>query len=269
MNEAYEFFRSGFVGQESLIKELSIIAVEMKEGTNLNLALLAPSGYGKTYLSYGIGNYVDDEGTRLYTGEEILNFNKDKRVIVWDEAHELTSPEKIYPFMDSGNYIFIILTNEYDRLKEPLINRCINLSFEAYSVDELAIISRNLFKRKKIKNIPYEYCQVIAERSRGVPREVKITSKRLAFIFKQQGIPANITELKFMILEILKIDEGGMTPLDRQYLEFVRRHAPVGLETIMFSLQPRISRRIIRSEIEPFLIHKGLLQITNKGRIAL
>jgi len=66
----------------------------------------------------------------------------------------------------------------------------------------------------------------------------------------------------------LEVDALGLDALDRRYLQMIARNfggGPVGIETIAAGLSE--PRDAIEDIIEPFLIQKGFLQRTPRGRL--
>lgn len=263
-----EFLDSWIIGQSRIKEEVSILMDEMLNGANLNLIFQAPSGYGKNLLATVICNYLGIGDSNIYLGESVLrNFNSSKRIHILDEIHELKDPESVYPVLDSGEFVILLLSNEWDTLKEPLVNRCIPIEFSPYSLEELGLISSMVFLRKNL-NISMEFCIEIAKNSRGVPRVAELTSKRLSFIFRRVGIPESSEELEGILFDYLRIERGGMTERDKIYLDFLENQGgPTGLDTISYSTN--LTKNTIRKEIEPFLIRQNLIKITPRGRILI
>lgn len=262
---ARQFLDSGIVNQNRIKRELSIYLEEMREGRNLNLFLRAPSGHGKNLFADAITTFLGSDDSVLYIGEEVFDeFFTDLRIHILDEIHEIKTPEPLYPLMDSGEYTFILLTNEYDSLKEPLENRCIPLTFDEYTQEDLALIIWMEFLKWGMDISP-EFCSEISNSSRNTPRIAKLLARRLSMVFKQSGIPINIENLRIEMQETLNVYQDGSTELDRRYLNFLQQFDhPVGLNTIVYTTG--IRKSTIRQEIEPFLIRKGLLEITPSGR---
>src|SRR5690606_22824604 len=70
------------------------------------------------------------------------------------------------------------------------------------------------------------------------------------------------------ILEVLKmqgVDENGLTMTDRKYLDVLRGWKPVSLKQLAARIE--VNEATILNEIEPFLLKKNLVEITNKGRV--
>ena len=64
------------------------------------------------------------------------------------------------------------------------------------------------------------------------------------------------------------MDEQGLDAQDRSYLECIARNyggGPAGVETIAAALSEQ--RDVLEEVIEPYLIQKGLIQRTPRGRL--
>ena len=69
-------------------------------------------------------------------------------------------------------------------------------------------------------------------------------------------------------LKRLEVDHLGLDSADRRYLSFIAEHyngGPVGVETVAAGLSEQ--RDAIEETIEPYLIQRGLLQRTPRGRM--
>lgn len=264
--DAYTFINRWVVGQKNIKPELAIVLERMKKGENFNISITAPSGWGKTHIAKVMYNYLGSETACKYIGDLVFEFfSKEHRIHVVDEAHLIRQPEPLYPLMDGGEYIFIILTNEYESLKEPLMNRTIQFQLERYSDLDLAELISQQFKRKGME-IPFIYCVSIGNCSRGNPRVSKLIAKRLSNVYKENGIPRNTEELD-RSLDLIQVSKGGFTELDRRYLSFLRDVGRASIATIASSIN--IPRYTIEKDIEPFLIKKNLVRITSRGRIPI
>ncbi|MBR4150961.1 MAG: hypothetical protein IKR08_06285, partial [Firmicutes bacterium] len=76
-------------------------------------------------------------------------------------------------------------------------------------------------------------------------------------------------EIVNLTLDQLRVDELGLEELDRQLLRLIieKYHGgPVGIDTIAASIGEE--RVTIEDQYEPYLLQKGLLQRTPKGRMA-
>ena len=69
-------------------------------------------------------------------------------------------------------------------------------------------------------------------------------------------------------LKQMRIDSEGLDEMDRKYLKCIfsdYNGGPVGIETLSAALLEQ--RDIIEDVIEPYLMQKGLVQRTSRGRI--
>jgi Holliday junction resolvasome RuvABC ATP-dependent DNA helicase subunit len=237
----------------------------MKGGEPMNIMIRGQSGYGKTHLAHTIVKYVGRFSTRVsYLGEECIDlFESAANIHILDEIHEVSNPEPLYQYMDSGMYIFFILTNEFDKLKEPLMNRCIIVDLQPYSDEELAILVSRVFQEYEVE-VDLLQCLEIATYARGNPRVAKVLAKRLSLFFRMKGRPADVEELRQVLEDSFQISEGGFTNFDKQYLSFLTNTGKAGLDTISRVLM--IPKGTLEREVEPFLIRKGLIRITSRGR---
>lgn len=262
--DAYSYLSKHTVGQDQLKPELAILMEEIKLGNNFNIMFRGSSGYGKTHLANVVCNYVNIDVSHMFLGEELFDFIGKRRLNILDEIHEVKNPEYIYPYMDVGSYTFLICTNEFGNLKEPLVNRCIVFDLRNYSLDELTILIKQVFKYHRMEVSIYQ-CKIIASYSRGNPRVAKILAKRLAMLFRRIRQPDDREELVEFLKIYFDLDNGGFNHYDRQYLDFLRTNRRASLATLSSVLC--IPQGTLLNEIEPFLIREGLIQITPRGRI--
>lgn len=264
--EIREYLDLIIIGQHRVKSEISVLINEIIKGENLNVLIRAPSGYGKTYLARSTINFIRNT-TGLsqevyYLCDEVTKIKEDQRIHILDEVHLIKDPEYLYPLMDSRNYTFFLLTNEYSGLKEPLSNRCFPLIYSRYSELELGTIVNLFFERKKIYLRP-KMIKRIVNSSKKSPREILNLCRRLYFWFRQNEIPRDEDQLGMIIQEVFGISEGGFTELDFSYLDLLKR-GPLSLNTIVSSLN--VPKDIVLREIEPFLLEKSLIKITSRGR---
>jgi len=253
-----------FIGQKHIWEELSYIIPELQRGKNVNIIIRAPSGCGKTKLAIILANFISENHITYYIPDDDgrLDFEPTTRIIIIDEIHTLTQPEILYPFMDSGNHIFILCSNEFGELKEPLVNRCIDLNFEEYNTAEIAEIINHDFLAMGIR-LTNDVLREIASNCNGVPRIARQVTQRLSFIFNVRGIPETVEEVRDVLINILQI-ENGLNVFHRKYLDFLQKTERASLDLISFAT--RIDKKTIQKEIEPILLQRGLISITSRGR---
>lgn len=249
-----------FIGQEHIFKELNAIIPLAQDGKNFNILFKGPSGYGKTTLAIMISLLIDRRFTFLIPNEGKLKLDLSKRVIFIDEIHTLKDPEFLYPYLDSGKYTFLLASNESGKLKEPLVNRCINFIFREYTKNEMRELILQILGGYFLNN---EYIDYILQNTSLNPRICKNTCTRLINLFTYYGIPKNFEELKWMIQEVLQIKEGLTEPQQR-YLNFMEKVKKASLSTISLSI--KVDKDTILRDIEPVLLYNGRIKISPRGR---
>lgn len=267
MWSAKSYLETYFIGQEEIVNGIHYLIDDIESGNNYNFIFRAPSGYGKTYLANRIVHFIhfktQTRSIISFTGDKWRYFES-KRFQLIDEVHLLKDPERIYPLMDSGKHTFMLMSNEYSDLLEPLTNRCFAFNFSPYRVEELSKIAE-MFLRKYDINLGSENLRTLVENSRLMPREVINLCKRLAVIFKGKDVPESSEKMEHILFEYCGIRKGGFTSNDEAYLHFLRENQRASLTTLANVLQ--IPRQTVLNEIEPFLLRKNLIQITSRGRI--
>jgi Holliday junction DNA helicase RuvB len=108
----------------------------------------------------------------------------------------------------------------------------------------------------------------IAKRSRGTPRIAGRLLKRVRDFALVEGAPSITREIADSALRFLDVDPIGLDQMDRKYLSTIAHSfggGPVGIETIAAALSE--PRDAIEEIIEPFLIQRGFVQRTPRGRV--
>jgi Holliday junction DNA helicase RuvB len=110
----------------------------------------------------------------------------------------------------------------------------------------------------------------IAKRARGTPRIANRLLRRVRD-YAQVNNDGLITlnEVK-EALKMLGVDEMGLSEADRKYLGVIRKMyngGPVGVENIAASLTEDVGT--IEEVYEPYLMKKGLIKRTPKGRVVV
>jgi holliday junction DNA helicase RuvB len=256
-----------FYGQEDIKKELEFLIKDVKDsGNNHNILFRAPSGYGKTTASFmlikSINNGLKDFGYYIPDSDgNITNILDFYRIHFIDEIHCLKHPEILYPLLDSKKYTFILASNESGDLKEPLKNRCIQFIFEPYTEGDMFNIVNDLLIKYKLSK---ELIMEISLRCKKIPRVAKIICERLDYTFKNYIIPNNLEELNMILQNILHIEKKGLNRQDLIYLDYLQNIESSSLQNIIYGTG--IDRETILTEVEPYLLHLGLISITSRGR---
>lgn len=254
-----------FIGQRRITKELEAVrgGLLRDKDRGINILLRGPGGCGKTHLAK---NFARNFGPYSLQWP-IKQFWWEKKMEAWrghvvDEVHLLRVPEQMYRYMDEQKYVFILTTTEGGSLVEPLTSRCIEYNYDPYSITELATIIVNHSQTRDF-GITYETAILIAERSKGSPRKAKQYLDRMFFIITQGQHAFTIPGIESAFNEV-GIYDGGYTELDMNYLKLLSKLKVASLHTITKAM--RLDKATITNDIEPFLISKGHITISGKGR---
>ncbi|MGB9621151.1 MAG: Holliday junction branch migration DNA helicase RuvB [Brevinematia bacterium] len=290
-----------FVGQESIKDNLKVfIKSSLKRGEPLDHVLISgPPGLGKTTLARIIANEL--KSNFIYTVSNafqkigdlvaILTNLQKGDVLFIDEIHRLKSSfeEVLYSAMEDYSVSIMIgegagaknikitipkftligATTRVGLLTSPLISRFgIILRFDYYSNEDLEKICKRTANIIGIR-LEEKAIKEIAKRSRGTPRILNRLVRRIrdfAIVENKDVIDYEFTK---EILEKLQIDEEGLDEVDRKILKtLIEKYqgGPVGLKTISASIGEE--EDTIEDVYEPFLIQKGFIKRTPKGRVA-
>lgn len=279
------------IGQKDVISRLKVTVAGCKNTNSAmpHVLIDGPPGLGKTTIASSIANEL---GVNLYT-TNAANIRSVKNILPYlmsitrqsilfiDEIHRLPKlvEEFLYPVMEDFT-INIVLDKEPEKidippftivgattsggsLSQPFYDRFIikeHLSF--YSEDDLAkLAGLNLQKLGIV--IDSSDLLEIAKRSKGTPR---ILNARLQWYKNYKICNPEETDIH-KIFELQGIDDNGMDIYDRAYLDILKksRGTPLGLKAI--SSMTGIAIETIENSIEPFLVRKGYVVRTQKGRI--
>lgn len=288
-----------YIGQTALKETLkiSIEAAKMREKPLDHLLFYGPPGLGKTTLA---GVVAEQMGTDIKITSApslerprdiigILMSLKGGEILFIDEIHRLNkvAEEILYPAMEDFSldmttgksqtvktlrvplpkFTLIGATTKAGELSGPLRDRFgIIHRLQFYTTEELTQVIKRTAGILDIK-ITEEGAVSIARRSRGTPRIANRLVKRCAdwAIVKSDGW---ITEkIVKDALNALDIDSIGLDVTDRALLKLMIDSydgGPVGVETLAVALGEDI--RTIEDVLEPYLIQKGLVARTPRGR---
>lgn len=284
------------IGQEDVKQRLlvSVRGCKSSGGAMPHTLIDGPPGLGKTTISSAIANEL---GVNLYTTnaatirnvKTILTYImgiSPRSILFIDEIHRLPKivEEFLYPVME--DFVLNITTkdaNDKDKadkidlplftivgattsggtLSQPFYDRFTikeHLSF--YSDIELAKLAK-LNANKLGMKISDEDLLQIAKRSKGTPR---ILNSRLQW-YKDYKICHPSEDNINKIFDIQGIDNDGLDMYDRQYLDVLKKckGSPMGIRSI--SAMTGIAIDTIENSIEPYLVRKGFVIRTPKGRI--
>jgi Holliday junction DNA helicase RuvB len=292
---------SDFVGQAQLKDHLDIVleAARRRSQAVDHLLFAGPPGLGKTSMAgivaaeMGVSMRVTSGPALVRAGDvaAILTDLAEGDVLFIDEIHRLgrAVEEILYPAMedfqldivlgkgpaarsirlDLPRFTLIGATTRTGLITGPLRDRfgfVARLDF--YTAGDLEMIIR---RSAQILRAPLEpgAAAEIAGRSRGTPRIANRLLKRVRDFAEVRGTGVVTQAIAASGLTVFGVDELGLDKVDRAILDAVCARfggGPVGLSTLAVSVGEE--RDTVEDVYEPFLLQRGLLMRTPRGRVA-
>ena len=290
-----------FTGQVNLRRNLGVFieAARKRDESLEHVLFYGPPGLGKTSLANIIATEMQGQ-IKITSGPAIerpgdlaaiLTNLSQGDILFIDEIHRLNRSveEVLYPAMEDFELDIVIgkgpaarsirlnlerftmvgATTRVGALSAPLRDRFgIIEKFDYYTAEELAeIVERSSLLLDT--PIQKESALMVAESSRGTPRIANRILKRVrdwAQVYSDGNIGVDDVRTS---LEALGIDPTGIDSNDRLYLDTLINKfsgGPVGVDTLAASMSEE--SETLEDVIEPYLLQKGYLDRTAKGRMA-
>jgi holliday junction DNA helicase RuvB len=291
-----------FVGQAKLKEKLSVYLGAAKGRSEAldHVLFYGPPGLGKTTLAHIIANELG-ASIHVTSGPAIekpgdlaailTNALEEGSVLFIDEIHRLgrVAEEHLYPAMedfkidillgqgpaartirlDLPKFTLVGATTRPGLITGPMRSRFgIIEHLEYYTDEELASGVRRDAERLGF-DLSDQAALEMGRRSRGTMRIAKRLLRRVRDYAEVAGEADISLERAKQALDELGIDDIGLDQRDRAILEsLILKFAggPVGLDTLATSVGE--DKATLEEVYEPFLIQRGLLQRTSRGRIA-